>query len=58
MPRIFAESSAAQLVRGRKQKQMRAIAMRLMSFGRMVKVIFPFSDVVQRLGGAATAGQL
>jgi hypothetical protein len=29
---------------------MRAIAMRLMSFGQMVKVIFPFSDVVQRLG--------
>ena len=32
--------------------------MRLMSFGLMVKVIFPFFDVVQRLGGAAMARQL
>ncbi|MCU6432714.1 hypothetical protein LPB67_02845 [Undibacterium sp. Jales W-56] len=52
MARIFAVSSAAQLVRGRQQEQMRAIAMRRLSFGLMLKVIFPFFDLDQGSCGA------
>jgi hypothetical protein len=49
MARIFAGSSAAQLVRGVKQKEMRAIARWLVSLDKWGKVIFPFYNVVQRL---------